>query len=97
MPLHLFLPAFLGPLGTTEVIVIVIMILVLFGARKIPQFARGLGQGMREFKDAAKGVRDEVEREERELNEASQTFANEVEDEDEAPRKRSAQATKRKK
>jgi sec-independent protein translocase protein TatA len=50
-------------MGTTEIILILLVILVLFGARKIPEFARGLGQGIREFKDAANNVKREVERE----------------------------------
>jgi sec-independent protein translocase protein TatA len=47
-------------LGTGEIILIVIVILVLFGAKKIPDFARGLGQGIREFKTAANSVKEEV-------------------------------------
>ena len=38
-------------LGTTEVVVIVLVVLVLFGAKKIPEFAKGLGKGLKEFKD----------------------------------------------
>jgi sec-independent protein translocase protein TatA len=51
--------AFLGPLGTTEVIVIAILVLVLFGAKKLPTFARSLGKSMGEFKKA----KDEFQRE----------------------------------
>jgi len=47
-----FLP--LGMLGTTEIIVIVGVILLLFGGRKIPELMRGLGTGIKEFKNAAK-------------------------------------------
>lgn len=38
--------------GGTELIIIAVVVLVLFGAKKIPQFAKGLGQGVKEFKDA---------------------------------------------
>lgn len=42
-------------LGTTELIVILVVVLLLFGGRKIPEFMKGLGKGIREFKDASKG------------------------------------------
>jgi len=41
-------------LGPTEIILIVAVILLLFGGRKIPELMRGLGQGMKEFKKASK-------------------------------------------
>jgi sec-independent protein translocase protein TatA len=49
----------IGPLGTPELIIIAILVLVLFGAKKLPTFARSLGKSMGEFKKA----RDEFERE----------------------------------
>lgn len=42
-------------LGPTELILIVVVIVLLFGARRIPELMRGLGSGIREFKDAASG------------------------------------------
>jgi sec-independent protein translocase protein TatA len=45
-------------IGPTEWVLIIVALLVLFGGRKIPEFMRGLGQGMREFK---KGMRGEDE------------------------------------
>jgi|GWRWMinimDraft_13_1066021.scaffolds.fasta_scaffold85691_1 sec-independent protein translocase protein TatA len=42
-------------LGTTELIVILVVVLLLFGGRKIPEFMKGLGKGIKEFKDASKG------------------------------------------
>jgi sec-independent protein translocase protein TatA len=56
------LPSVFG-LGPWEIALIVLVVLVLFGARKIPEFARGLGQGIREFKNAASNVRQEIEQE----------------------------------
>ncbi len=41
--------------GPTEIIIILLVVLLLFGGRKIPELMRGLGKGMREFKDAQKG------------------------------------------
>lgn len=43
-----------GWLGGPEIIVIVVVVLLLFGGKKIPELARGLGKGIREFKDATK-------------------------------------------
>lgn len=47
---------FLAMLGTPEIIMIVCIILLLFGGKKIPELMKGLGKGMKEFKDASKGV-----------------------------------------
>ncbi len=52
----LFMPS--GP----ELIIIIVIILLLFGGRKIPELMRGLGKGVKEFKDAAEGI-DEVKKE----------------------------------
>ena len=52
---------FISMPGGTEWIMIVIAVLVLFGGKKIPEFMRGLGKGMREFKDAKDNVRSEIE------------------------------------
>jgi len=46
---------FLGAIGTTEVILIVLIVVLLFGGRKIPELMKGLGQGLHEFKKASKG------------------------------------------
>ncbi|MBP6456330.1 MAG: twin-arginine translocase TatA/TatE family subunit [Chitinophagaceae bacterium] len=47
--------------GMPEILVIVLGVLVLFGGKKIPEFMRGLGKGMREFKDAKDSVKSELE------------------------------------
>jgi len=44
-----------------EVFLILVVILVLFGSKKIPDFARGLGQGIKEFKKASREVTDEIQ------------------------------------
>lgn len=46
----------LAALGTTEIILIIVAILLLFGGKKIPELMRGLGKGMKEFKDGKDGV-----------------------------------------
>lgn len=53
--------AFIGGLGGTEVLLILLAILLLFGAKRIPELAKGLGKGIREFKDASKDMKDEFE------------------------------------
>jgi sec-independent protein translocase protein TatA len=49
-----------GNLGAGEIILIVLVILLLFGAKKIPELARGLGKGMSEFKKGLKDVETEI-------------------------------------
>lgn len=49
-----------GNIGATEIILIVLVILLLFGAKKIPELARGIGKGMSEFKKGLKDVEDEI-------------------------------------
>jgi len=53
--------AFIGGLGGWEILLILVVILIFFGAKKIPEMARGLGKGIREFQDATKGIKDELE------------------------------------
>ncbi len=52
---------FIGGLGGSEITLILVIFLLLFGAKKIPELARGLGRGIREFKDATKEIKDEIE------------------------------------
>ena len=42
-------------LGTTELIIVLVIVMVVFGASRLPQLGRGLGSGMRNFRDALKG------------------------------------------
>ena len=51
----------MGNLGFQEILLIAVVILVLFGSRKIPEFMRGLGKGIREFNDAKDNVKKELE------------------------------------
>ena len=48
------LTIFMGSLGATEIILIVAVILLMFGGKKIPELMKGLGSGIKEFKNAAK-------------------------------------------
>ncbi len=47
--------------GGTEWLLIVLAVLILFGGRKIPEFMRGIGKGIREFNDAKSNVKKEIE------------------------------------
>jgi sec-independent protein translocase protein TatA len=47
--------------GGTEWVLIILAVLILFGGRKIPEFMRGLGRGIREFNDAKSNVKKEIE------------------------------------
>jgi sec-independent protein translocase protein TatA len=49
-------------LGMPEIIVISIAVLILFGAKKIPEFAQGVGKGIREFKRAMRDTEDEIKK-----------------------------------
>ena len=49
-------------LGSTEMILILVVVLFFFGAKKLPELARGLGKGIREFKDATKEVKENIEK-----------------------------------
>lgn len=50
-------------IGGGELFLIMMFILVFFGSKKIPELARGLGKGIREFKDASDGIRKEIQKE----------------------------------
>jgi sec-independent protein translocase protein TatA len=54
-------PTLLGVIGTNEIIIILVIVLLLFGGRKIPELMRGLGKGVREFNDAKTNVKKEIE------------------------------------
>jgi sec-independent protein translocase protein TatA len=51
----------MGNLGATEIILIILVIVLLFGGRKIPELMKGIGQGMKEFKKASK-VEDDTDK-----------------------------------
>ena len=47
--------ALIGPIGTPELIIILLVLLLVFGAKRLPEMGRSMGRGMREFKDAVTG------------------------------------------
>jgi sec-independent protein translocase protein TatA len=52
-----------GSLGTGEILLIALFIIIFFGAKKIPELAQWLGKGIREFRKAAKDIQEDVEKE----------------------------------
>jgi sec-independent protein translocase protein TatA len=55
---------FLGGLGGGEIFLIILVVLLIFGGKKIPELARGLGKGIREFKNASSGLDEEEKKKE---------------------------------
>tara|TARA_B100000029_G_scaffold509984_1_gene600440 strand:- start:2612 stop:2797 length:186 start_codon:yes stop_codon:yes gene_type:complete len=48
-------------LGPGEIAIIILVVIILFGGKKLPELARGLGQGIKEFKKATREIKDEVQ------------------------------------
>lgn len=57
---------FLGNIGAGEIMVIALIILLLFGGRKIPELMKGIGKGVRSFKDGMNNIEREIENPEQE-------------------------------
>ncbi len=53
--------AFLGGLGGPEIFLILAVLLIFFGAKRIPELAKGLGKGIKEFKNATNDIKEEIE------------------------------------
>lgn len=64
----MFLSTLLFSPGPTELIIVVVIILLLFGGRKIPELMRGLGSGVKEFKDASRGEESDSEKEKKQVS-----------------------------
>jgi len=54
-----------GAIGPGELLIVLLVILLLFGAKRLPELARGMGKGIREFKKATSGIEDEMKLEEK--------------------------------
>lgn len=64
-------PIFLN-VGGSEIFFILLIVVMLFGSKKIPELARGLGRGLREMKDAASGIENEITKEAKEIKEKTE-------------------------
>lgn len=51
---------FLGSIGTSEILLIVFVVLLLFGGKKIPELMRGIGKGVRSFKEGVNGIEKDI-------------------------------------
>ena len=49
-----------GSLGAPEIIIIAFIVLLLFGGKKIPELMKGIGKGVKSFKDGVKGIEDDI-------------------------------------
>ncbi len=60
-----------GTIGMTEIIIIALVVLLFFGGKKIPELMKGIGKGVKSFKEGVKGVEDELDldKETKEINE----------------------------
>lgn len=63
---------FLGSLGVTEIVIIALVVLLFFGGKKIPELMKGIGKGVKSFKDGVKGVEEELnlDKEMKEINDS---------------------------
>ena len=71
--------------GGGEIIVVLLVVLLFFGSKKIPELARGLGRGMREFKDATSGVQREIEESMKEVNKPAKPAPKKTDDKSVSP------------
>lgn len=55
-----------GTLGAPEIIIIAFLVLLLFGGKKIPELMKGIGKGVKSFKDGMKGLEDEIKESDKE-------------------------------
>jgi|TARA_X000000950_G_C13318256_1_gene419505 sec-independent protein translocase protein TatA len=55
----MILTTLLGIMGPWQIVLIVLVVLLLFGGKKIPQLMKGLGEGMKEFKNASKDLKED--------------------------------------
>ena len=59
---------FLGNLGAGEIFLVIALFVLFFGAKKIPELAKGRGRGIREFKEASRDIKDTIEEESKKIN-----------------------------
>lgn len=63
---------FLGSIGGQEIIIIALVVLLFFGGKKIPELMRGLGKGVKSFKEGMNGIEDEIMKDDKKEKTASE-------------------------
>jgi len=58
----------MGNIGTTEIILILAVLFLFFGAKKIPELAQGLGKGIREFRKASREIQEDIDTETKKID-----------------------------
>lgn len=61
----------MGSIGGFEWVIIIMVVLLLFGAKRIPDLARGLGQGIKEFRKASDDIKKEIDKGKRDIEEST--------------------------
>lgn len=61
----------MGSIGGFEWVIIILVVLLLFGAKRIPDLARGLGQGIKEFRKASDDIKKEIDKGKRDIEEST--------------------------
>ena len=61
--------ALIGPLGWSELLILLVLVLIFFGPRRLPEVAEALGKSIRKFKKATSDIKDEIEAETKEITE----------------------------
>ena len=51
---------FLGNIGAGEIVIVALVVLLLFGGKKIPELMKGIGKGVKSFKDGVKGIEEDI-------------------------------------
>ena len=67
----------MGGFGAMEIAIIVLVFLLLFGAKRIPELARGIGQGIQEFRKASDDIKKEIEKGKTDINESARPASKE--------------------
>lgn len=70
----------MGSIGGFEWVLIILAILLLFGAKRIPELARGLGQGIKEFRKASDDIKKEIDKGKRDIDESTRYTETEKEE-----------------
>lgn len=63
---------FIGSIGATEIVLIVLVVLLFFGGKKIPELMRGLGKGVKSFKEGVNGIEKDIKEETKDSSEKSE-------------------------